>query len=117
MIVTTISTGNVDPSLRLNSAIFVIEPVSIFLPCGFLYGVVIALATFSNPMIALISIITFWIGTLPAMSVAPDLIKRILKPLYQRMPLVTSSFLIIIGFLTIINRVSMAYQEVHNSCH
>lgn len=95
---------------------YLIGFMSIFLPCGFLYGVILALATFNSPLLSLVSITTFWIGTLPVMSFAPGLIKRVLRPIYLRMPFVTSSFLILIGFLTIANRVAMAYQEVH-SCH
>lgn len=97
---------------------YLIGFLSIFLPCGFLYGVILALATFSSPALSFICIFTFWLGTLPVMSVAPDLIKRILRPIYQRMPLVTSSFLIVVGLITIANRVAMAYQEVGgHSCH
>ena len=95
---------------------FLVGLFSILLPCGFLYGVILALATFNSPLLSLISIFCFWLGTLPAMSIAPGLIKSFLRPLYMRMPLITSSFLIIIGFLTIANRVALAYKEV-NSCH
>lgn len=99
-----------------NRTSFFVGTFSILLPCGFLYGVILALAAFNSPILALISIFCFWVGTLPAMAFAPDVIKRILKPLYLKMPLVSSSFLIFIGLITIANRVAMAYQEVKH-CH
>jgi sulfite exporter TauE/SafE len=96
---------------------FSIGSLSIFLPCGFLYGIILALAAYGSPVLSLICIFTFWLGTLPAVSMAPGFIRRILRPLYNRMPIISSSFLIIIGIITITHRVMQVYQEVSHSCH
>lgn len=95
---------------------FLVGSFSIFLPCGLLYGVVLALASFDNPLLAMMAISTFWIGTLPAMSFAPSLVKRLINPLAQRMPVVTSVFLVTIGLLTIANRVYASFYATP-ACH
>jgi sulfite exporter TauE/SafE len=89
--------------------------LSIFLPCGFLYGVVIALAAFQNPIIAAISMVTFWLGTVPAMSFAPEIIQRVFRPMARKLPNITSFLLITIGVLTISHRVYNLYTT--GSCH
>lgn len=88
---------------------FLVGSFSILLPCGFLYGVLFALASFQNPLIALMCIVSFWVGTLPIMGLAPTLIKRFLAPWQKRMPRLTSSFLILIGVVTIAHRVYMSF--------
>ena len=97
---------------------YLIGSFSILLPCGFLYGVILALATYRSPLLSLICIITFWIGTLPIMALAPGLIKKLLRPIYLKMPMITSSFLIVIGLMTIANRALALYQTTQgHSCH
>ena len=94
---------------------FFVGSFSILLPCGLLYGVILTLGAFNTPLWSLVCIFTFWLGTLPMMAFTPNIIKIILKPLSQRMPLITSSVLIVVGLGTIISRVYMSYQVV--SCH
>ena len=89
--------------------------ISIFLPCGLLYGVVIALAAFQSPLIAFVSMITFWLGTVPAMSFAPELIQRVFRPIGRKLPNLSSIILICIGLLTISHRVYNLYTT--GSCH
>lgn len=94
---------------------FNIGAISILLPCGLLYGVVVALAAFNSPLVSAICILTFWVGTLPVMAFAPSILKRVLRPVFERVPVMTSVFLIGLGLFTIGNRVASAYS-VH-SCH
>lgn len=89
--------------------------LSIFLPCGFLYGVVLVIASFNNPLLAVISMFTFWLGTMPAISIAPELLKKILIPLQQRAPLISSVALICLGLITISSRAYSYYTT--GSCH
>lgn len=95
---------------------FSVGAFSIFLPCGFLYGVLLTLASFQSPLISMISIFTFWLGTLPVMGFASNIISKIIKPLLQKMPLVTSSVLVIIGIITIYNRLEFLFVSAP-SCH
>ena len=96
---------------------FLIGSFSIMLPCGLLYGVILVLAAFNNPLLAWLCIFTFWVGTLPAMGFAPDIIKRFLRPLYQKLPVLTSTFMIVVGITTIAHRVFLSYQATGANCH
>lgn len=78
---------------------------SLFLPCGLLYAVLlsqIALAQSSGHHYQLyFSMGFFWLGTLPAMLLAPGLFHTILRPLKAKMPKAFSMVLIVIGLSTI----------------
>lgn len=97
------------------STSFSIGAFSILLPCGLLYGVILALGSFNSPLWALLCIFTFWLGTLPMMGFAPNLIKIVLTPVAKRLPIITSLVLILLGIGTILHRIHMSYQTV--SCH
>jgi sulfite exporter TauE/SafE len=98
-----------------NIAPFMIGSLSIFLPCGLLYGVVLALASFKSPMIGAISMLAFGLGTLPAMGLAPSIIQKILTPLRRNMPLVSSFVLVSFGVITISTRLYTYYTT--GQCH
>lgn len=89
--------------------------MSIFLPCGFLYGVVFVVAIYENPMLGMISMLTFWIGTLPALVLAPKLFKLILNPIKNKAPILSSLALISLGAITISSRLYQYYT--YGSCH
>jgi len=88
--------------------------LSILLPCGLLYGVVLGVAAFEHSFHALFTMFFFWLGTLPAMVLAPSIIQKILKPLKMRLPKTYAISLILIGCLTISYRV-FRFQEIHNN--
>jgi sulfite exporter TauE/SafE len=94
---------------------YLVGLVSILLPCGFLYSVVIAMAAFQDPMIGMMGMMGFWVGTVPAMSFAPGIIRKFLRPLALKMPKISSIVLICLGLFTIIQRSYSLY--VYNSCH
>ncbi len=79
--------------------------ISIFLPCGLLYGIILASVSLQHPLMSLISMFFFWLGTLPSMIIAPSIIQKILTPLQARLPKTYASSLIFIGVLTITVRV------------
>jgi sulfite exporter TauE/SafE len=80
---------------------FFIGLFSIFLPCGLLYGVVVGVAALNHSMQAVFTMLFFWLGTLPAMIVAPSLVHKILKPLKAKLPRTYAFSLIALGILTI----------------
>lgn len=86
--------------------VFSLGFISILLPCGLLYGVILPLAALNSYSLSLLCVFTFWIGTLPIMSIAPNLIKKILTPLQKKVPLITSIILITLGLSTIGFRVT-----------
>ena len=102
-----------------NSALrsFSIGTFTSLLPCGLLYGVVISLAIFQNPMIGALGMFFFTLGTIPALLVSPTIIRKLLSPLQLRFPKVTSLSLITFGLLTISYRLYTSYGAVVASCH
>lgn len=85
--------------------------LSIFLPCGLLYGVVLGVATFEHSFNALFAMFFFWLGTVPSMVLAPTLLQKILRPLKSKLPKTYAISLIVIGLMTITFRVTR-FQEV-----
>jgi uncharacterized protein len=88
---------------------------SVFLPCGLLYGVILALAAFQDPFMGALGMLSFGLGTLPAMAIAPTAIIKIIKPIKEHWPRLTSLSLISLGLITIIYRMVIAYEQA--SCH
>ncbi len=84
--------------------------ISIFLPCGLLYGVVLGGVAVQHPLMALISMFFFWLGTTPSMIMAPQVLKKILNPLKNRIPRTYGATLILIGVLTVSFRVAAYYD-------
>lgn len=75
--------------------------ISIMLPCGLLYGVVLSTVALQHTTDALLSMFFFWLGTVPAMVAAPGVIQRFLKPFKARLPKVYAISLMLIGVMTI----------------
>lgn len=95
---------------------FLIGLLSILLPCGLLYGVVLGTVALQDPWVAMASMVFFWLGTLPSMILAPQLLQRIFRPLKAKIPKIYGSGLLILGLLTIGWRVGqLAAPTVLNS--
>lgn len=84
--------------------------ISIFLPCGLLYSMALAAALLGNPIYSAISLFSFWLGTLPAMALAPQLLNKFLTPLKINLPRAYAIGLIGLGLMTVGSR---AYQLTH----
>jgi sulfite exporter TauE/SafE len=85
--------------------------ISIFLPCGLLYGVVLGAAALQHSYEALYSMLFFWLGTVPSMVIAPKIIQNFIRPFKNRLPRTHAVSLIMIGLLTIGMRVGKIYQN------
>lgn len=85
--------------------------ISILLPCGLLYGVIAATVATQAPLTAMLGMLFFWLGTLPAMLAAPGVVQRILKPLRARSPKGYAVGLMVIGVLTIGARVAKQVEH------
>jgi sulfite exporter TauE/SafE len=83
---------------------FAIGFLSILLPCGLLYGVILGLVATLDVAQALIGILFFWLGTLPAMVLAPGIIQKLMNPLKKKWPRFVAISLISMGVLTIAHR-------------
>ena len=84
---------------------FIIGLLSILLPCGMLYGVVLSTLVFQSFSLGVLALFFFWLGTLPSMVMAPVFVRSVLKPLKTRLPRFYGTVLILIGILTISFRV------------
>lgn len=85
---------------------FTIGLLSIFLPCGMLYGVVLSTLAFQSFTMGAVGMFFFWLGTLPSMVIAPTLVRSVLRPLKFRLPRFYGTALIVIGILTISFRIT-----------
>lgn len=98
---------------------FLVGLISILLPCGLLYGVILSTLAMQDVTLAVLSILFFWMGTLPAMIVAPEIFRNVLLPFQQHRPKLYAVSLMLIGILTLSYRF---YGQIHPSseacqCH
>lgn len=91
--------------------------ISIFLPCGLLYGVVLGGVAIQHPIMAMISMFFFWLGTTPSMVMAPTLFQKILSPFKSSLPKTYAMSLILIGLMTVSFRVVKYNENRHNHSH
>jgi len=85
---------------------FVVGLISILLPCGLIYGLIISALALGEYEDILVSLLFFWLGTLPAMVGAPQLMKKLLLPLREKLPKAYALIFILIGVATIAGRLS-----------
>lgn len=90
--------------------------ISIFLPCGLLYGVVLGAVAISHPLMAMTSMFFFWLGTTPSMVLAPALFQKILNPLKKSLPKTYAISLILIGLMTVSFRM-VKFNEIQAHNH
>jgi sulfite exporter TauE/SafE len=90
---------------------FVVGLISILLPCGLIYGLIIAALALGDYQQVMISLLFFWFGTLPAMIGAPALVKKILVPLKRKIPQAYAVIFIMIGVMTIVGRLNHLPQD------
>ena len=100
---------------------FVTGLLSLMLPCGLIYGIVIAATALGDYHQMILSLFFFWLGTLPAMIGAPHIVKKILNPFRQRLPKIYAIVFIVVGVATIAGRLQMispsqGEAKIHH-CH
>lgn len=92
---------------------FVVGLISIMLPCGLLYGLMVAALALGDYQHVIVSLLFFWIGTLPAMIGAPQLIKKVMEPFRKNLPTAYAVLFIVIGVATIAGRLSDYSSETN----
>lgn len=85
--------------------------ISILLPCGLLYGIVLGTVALEHTYDALFSMFFFWLGTVPSMVVAPGIVQKILKPLKAKLPRTYAIGLVAIGVMTITFRMAKLHSH------
>lgn len=88
---------------------------SALLPCGLLYGTLLAFAALQSPIHGALGMMSFSLGTIPGLTIAPHLLLKILKPLKESWPKFSNIALVSLGLVTISYRLVMAYGQAN--CH
>lgn len=101
---------------------YIVGMLSILLPCGLLYGIVLGTMATQAPLSSLSGMFFFWLGTLPAMVFAPGFIQKILNPFRLKRPKVYAVCLVLIGLTTIGHRATIQFKKNNesleqHSCH
>ena len=86
-----------------------------FLPCGWLHTFVLGAMTTGSPWAGGAYLALFWLGTLPALSLAPMAVTPLLKRLALGSPKISGLLLICFGFLSI--AVRLLPHGSHSGCH
>jgi sulfite exporter TauE/SafE len=94
---------------------FGLGTASAFLPCGLLYSALFTFTTFHSPIIGSLGMISFGLGTIPALIVGPNIIRKFIKPYFDSRPNLASASLIGLGLLTISYRMVIYYGN--QVCH
>ncbi len=89
--------------------------LSALLPCGLLYGVLLSFAILQNPYYGALGMMAFGLGTIPALTIAPSILSKLIKPIREAWPKMASLSLITLGLITISYRMVVAYEQA--SCH
>ena len=76
--------------------------MSVFLPCGWLYAFILAALATQSMILGSVVLFFFWLGTLPALSMAPYLVQKILNPIKTHFPKLSSVLLVSLGLITIL---------------
>ena len=104
---------------------FIVGLGSAFLPCGVLWGVILALATTNSPLKAALGIVFFFLGTIPALTFPAWGLQKVLRPWAPRFQHIFGIFFVTLGLLTIMMKVTphapapgqKPGQESKHSCH
>jgi hypothetical protein len=75
--------------------------LSALLPCGWLWAFAITAAGTGSVPRALLVMLVFWFGTVPALAVVGLAAQRATGPLRARLPVLTAMALVVLGLLTI----------------
>lgn len=94
---------------------FFVGLISIILPCGLLYGVALGTVALQSLPLSLVSVFFFWLGTLPSMVMAPEIFRKIIRPLSVKLPKLTAVALMAIGLATISVRLVNFDKQMNSS--
>lgn len=76
------------------------------LPCGWLYAFVITASGTASPVFGAITMVAFWLGTLPVMGAIGLGVGSLAPALRRHLPLATSLLLVAVGVWTVMGRMT-----------
>lgn len=80
------------------------------LPCGWLYAFLITAAGTARPELAAVTMLVFWLGTLPAMAIIGTGVQHLTGAMRRYLPVATSIIVIGVGLLTLLGRVNSGFR-------
>lgn len=86
-----------------------------FLPCGWLHTFVLGALATRSMVLGALYLFFFWLGTLPALTLGPLAIHKVMRPLAQKAPKLSAILLITLGFSTL--GVKAWTLKSSESCH
>jgi uncharacterized protein len=84
----------------------IIGLLSILLPCGWLYLYVFAAAGTGSPLFGGLTLVAFWLGTVPILAALGVGAQTVLAPIRQHVPTIMAIVLIGAGFLVVLHGVN-----------
>lgn len=78
--------------------------LSVFLPCGWLYGFVAASVTAADPFKAAVLMTCFWLGTIPALALSGSVMRRLISRSAGWTPKLSAALLMFAGLAPIVWR-------------
>ena len=91
---------------------------SVLLPCGWLYMFILGAVATQSLWLGALFLFSFWLGTVPVLTLAPALLSGILQRLTPTSRKLSSSVLILAGFVTIYAKFGHGIQSaVGQFCH
>ncbi len=95
----------------------VIGLLTTLLPCGWLWLFVVSAAGTARPELGALTMLVFWLGTLPMLIVIGTGVQSILGPASRRLPGITSLMLVIVGIYTVATRASIDTLRITSPTH
>lgn len=74
------------------------------LPCGWLYAFVISAAGTASPALGALTMVAFWVGTVPVLVALGAGLRAITGALGRRLPTLTAAAVVVVGLATIVMR-------------
>lgn len=93
---------------------FSIGAFSALLPCGWLHGFVLAAAAVHSPIKGAVVLFLFWLGTVPALSFSPWILRKILQPIALKVPKATAILLISAGIMSLLVRAGPLLESLEH---
>ena len=78
------------------------------LPCGWLYAFAITAAGTASPVYGALTMMAFWLGTLPVLVALGAGVQTLTGALGRKMPAVTAIALVVVGLYTVLHRVELS---------
>jgi sulfite exporter TauE/SafE len=91
--------------------------LSALLPCGWLHAFVLGAVATRSASLGALYLFSFWLGTMPALSIAPFVARKIFQPMTKRAPRWSAVILIAIGIANLGMKFLPKHTAIGDHCH